>query len=67
MCPGDLTAPTNGTVTVNGVTTGDTAVYSCDEGYVLVGDMTRTCMNNSQWSGAAPTCPSNPGNELSIV
>ena len=66
MCPGDLAAPTNGAVTVNGFTTGDTAVYSCDEGYELVGEQTRTCMSNSQWSGAAPTCLSNPGKELSI-
>ena len=67
MCPGDLTAPTYGAVTVNGRRTGDTAIYSCNAGYVLVGDMIRTCMSNSQWSGAAPTCLSNPGNELSIV
>ena len=66
MCP-DLDDPENGAVTLSGRGDGDTAEYSCNEGYVLVGDQTRTCMSNSQWSGAAPTCQSNPGNELSIV
>ena len=67
VCPADLTAPTNGAVTVSGVTTGDTAVYSCEDGYVLVGDMIRTCMSNSEWSGEAPVCQSSPGNERIIV
>ena len=67
VCPGDLTAPTNGAVTVNGVRTGDKAVYSCEDGFELVGDVMRTCMSNSQWSGEPPVCQSNPGNELYFV
>ena len=66
MCP-DLSAPRNGTVTVNGSRTGDKAVYSCEDVFELVGDVMRTCMNNSQWNGEAPVCQSNPGNELIIV
>ena len=63
VCPAGLTAPTNGAVTVNGRRTGDTAVYSCEAGFELNGDMIRTCMSNSEWSGEAPSCMSNPGNE----
>ena len=32
------------------------ATYSCDEGYSLDGDQTRTCQGNREWTGAAPTC-----------
>ena len=66
MCP-DLSAPTNGAVRVNGRRTGDKAVYSCEDGFELVGDVMRTCMSNSQWSGESPVCQSNPGNELYFV
>ena len=65
MCPG-LSDPSNGEVTVSGHRTGDTAVYSCEDGFELLGDVMRTCMSNSEWSGEAPVCRSNynPGNEL---
>ena len=61
MCP-DLSAPSNGSVTVNDSRMGNTAVYSCEEGFVLVGHVMRTCMNNSEWSREAPVCWINPGN-----
>ena len=32
------------------------ATYSCDEGYNLDGDQTRTCQGSGEWTGAAPTC-----------
>ena len=37
------------------------ATYICDEGYVLIGDETRTCEDvgagvTGEFSGAAPTC-----------
>ena len=35
-----------------------TAVYTCNTGYNLTGDMTRTCQANGTWSGIAPTCES---------
>ena len=38
---------------------GTVATHSCDPGFGLVGDMTRTCMNAGLfgvWSGSAPTC-----------
>ena len=54
---GNLTAPANGSVThTSGTTFGQTATYSCNTGYNLVGDSTRTCQATGQWSGSAPTC-----------
>ena len=41
---------------------GTVATHVCDDGFSLVGDMTRTCMDDDQadtigvWSGTAPTC-----------
>ena len=63
----DLSAPSNGAVTVNGHRTNDTAVYSCDDGFELVGDDVRTCLSNSDWSGETPVCLSIHGNDLVIV
>ena len=46
----------NGSVSLSGNTTGDIAVYTCDDGFELVGDPTRVCMNDTTWSGEPPTC-----------
>ena len=41
---------------------GTVATHSCNTGFALVGDTTRTCMDDDQadivgvWSGSAPTC-----------
>ena len=52
-----LTEPANGQVShTAGTTFGETATYSCDTGYNLVGDNTRTCGATGVWSGCAPTC-----------
>ena len=54
---GSLTDPGNGSVThTAGTTFGQTATYSCNTGYNLVGDSTRTCQATGVWSGSAPTC-----------
>ena len=54
---GSLTVPDNGTVSHTGGTTfGQTATYSCDTGYNLVGDSNRTCQAVGSWSGSPPTC-----------
>ena len=54
---GTLTYPTNGQVShTAGTTFGQTATYSCDTGYNLVGDNTRICQATGVWSGSAPTC-----------
>ena len=56
---GALTNPANGQVSLpDGTTFGETATYSCDTGYNLVGDSTRMCQATGMWSGSAPTCQS---------
>ena len=54
---GNLTDPHNGQVDhTAGTTFGQNAIYSCNTGYNLVGDSTRTCQASGNWSGSAPTC-----------
>ena len=54
---GTLTDPANGQVNhTAGTTFGQTASYSCDTGYNLMGDSTRTCQATGIWSGSDPTC-----------
>ncbi len=71
LCP-EITAPVNGTLIISTPSStqplgvGTTATYSCDPGYVLVGDLTRTCEDSETgsrvgtWSGSEvdPTCES---------
>ena len=57
MYCGSLPDPGNGSVNhTAGTTFGQTATYSCNTGYNLVGDSTRTCQASGNWSGSAPTC-----------
>lgn len=51
-----LNNPSDGSVSLSGTTVGSTATYSCNDGFTLQGQSTRTCQSNSQWSGSAPTC-----------
>ena len=54
---GSLPDPANGQVgQAAGTTVGQTATYSCNTGYNLVGDSTRTCQAIGNWSGREPTC-----------
>ena len=54
---GNLTDPANGCVNhTAGTSLGQTATYSCNTGYNLVGDSTHTCQATGNWSGSAPTC-----------
>ena len=54
---GALPNPANGLVNnTNGTTFGQTATYSCNTGYNLVGNSTRMCQATGVWSGSAPTC-----------
>ena len=54
---GNLIHPANGSVNhTAGTTFGQAATYSCNTGYNLVGDSTRTCQVEENWSGNAPTC-----------
>ena len=56
---GDLTDPENGAVSVSGTTYNSVATYSCDTGYVLMGDDMTTCLDTGLWSGDQPTCTGN--------
>ena len=52
-----LNTITNGEVShLNGTTFRQTATYSCNTGYNLVGDSTRMCQADGMWSGSEPTC-----------
>ncbi len=53
---GPLTGPTNGRVEVVNTTLGSPAVYTCNLGYVLVGDAGRLCTETGDWSGVEPRC-----------
>ncbi len=55
---GPLMAPTNGAVGVASTTFGSIAMYSCDDGFELVGVDTRECQATGVWSGAPPSCVS---------
>ena len=56
---GNLTDPVNGSVTLTaGTTFRQTAIYSCNTDYNLVGNSSRTCQATGEWSGSAPTCQS---------
>eukprot|EP00039_Didymoeca_costata_P019470 m.337646 g.337646 ORF g.337646 m.337646 type:complete len:494 (+) comp18193_c0_seq1:138-1619(+) len=62
-CP-DLSNPSNGQVSlpVEHIP-GSTAKYTCNDGYMLDGFVTRTCQSNSTWSHEQPTCKSVPAGE----
>lgn len=47
-----------GVVCYNGTTDGSTAVYICNDGFVLmeVDKATRICQSDGNWSGSTPQC-----------
>ena len=53
---GTLTDPQNGEVTLTATTFMSTATYSCNSGYILSENETRTCEASGTWSDTAPTC-----------
>ena len=55
MCP-PLPDIDNGVVEWSGLSPGGVATYTCDPGFILVGDATRICRDNGTWSGEEPTC-----------
>ena len=55
---GNLPSPSNGRITLTASTFGGEAIYHCDAGYNLIGNMSRMCAANGEWTGSAPTCQS---------
>ena len=53
---GTLSNLTYGQVSHTGTSLQQTATYSCNPGYELLGDRTRVCLSTGVWSGSAPTC-----------
>ena len=54
---GALSDPLHGMVDIpQGTTFYAMATYSCNSSHVLVGDETRTCQADGDWSGRDPTC-----------
>lgn len=51
-----LSKPANGEVTWNGLNTGSMATYTCESGFNLAGNQTRTCQSSGLWSGRTPKC-----------
>ncbi|CAI8024982.1 Sushi repeat-containing protein SRPX2, partial [Geodia barretti] len=54
-CP-TLNDPDNGNLNLSGNSLGDTAEYTCNTGYNLMGESISTCGADSQWSGNPPVC-----------
>ncbi|XP_065916123.1 uncharacterized protein [Dysidea avara] len=54
-CP-SLTAPNNGMIDCTGNMFEDTCTFSCDQGYELSGNETRTCQSNTTWNGTDVMC-----------
>merc|ERR1719204_1056990 len=59
-CP-ELPDPPNGQVHLTGRHFQDRAVYTCDEGYQIVGVEKVVCQTSGQWSGEQPTCKHSSG------
>ena len=56
-----LSNPLNGVVDVSGGHSyRSTALYACDTGYMVNGNLTRTCLADGTWDRAAPTCEREP-------
>ena len=51
-----LLDPLNGMVMLMGTSSGSMAMYTCVMGFMLEGDMTRTCQLDGEWSGEEPVC-----------
>ena len=52
---GTIEAPENGTVSVSSTTYNSRANYSCNEGYILIGDESVTCLASGMWSNGTTT------------
>ena len=57
LCP-DPPNIDNGIMAFTGNSIGDTATYTCDSGFVLIGDATTECIdaNSATFTPAPPSC-----------
>lgn len=54
---GDPGHPQNGMTQVNdGYTYGNDITFTCNENYVLEGNLLATCQSNGKWSKSVPKC-----------
>ena len=51
----DLRDPANGQITLNETVYGSMANYSCDNGFLPIGDPILRCQDDGEWSGS-PEC-----------
>lgn len=60
LCPEpDVQLNSRVTLTSDDLTSGTTAKYVCDPGFVRLGDDSRLCQSDDTWSGEAPSCATN--------
>ena len=55
LCP-YLETPANGNITLTRTSPGDTATYTCNTNYDLVGDNILTCRDDGHWKPNPPVC-----------
>ena len=49
--------PLNGRVVFNSTSVGSSALYTCNDGYLLIGRESVICeLSTMQWSSASPLC-----------
>ena len=53
---GRVQHPNNGSVVFTETVFTSSVTYSCDSGFLLIGDSTRVCQEEGQWSGDEPVC-----------
>ncbi len=51
-----MSDPRNGDVVITGVAVGSMATYTCDNGFELIGEQSRTCQPNGRWTDKDPIC-----------
>ena len=57
----------NGKVSLSGVSTGDTATFTCNDGYELVGDSSLICLSDGTWDSSPPVCQGPTGTRYSGI
>ena len=57
----------NGRVLLSGVSVGDTATFTCNDGYELVGDSSLICLSDGSWDSSPPVCQGPIGNRYNGI